>query len=115
MKFSSQSEAIEYVCCHKAPRFFIDGDFCALVIGRMLKGEPTGLRGKKRLKKYNELLRLYLEEKAKPGNESLSKLKICHRIVLMPAPEFYINSRAASEIIKRQMIKRAKPLSRFLK
>ena len=113
MDFSSQGEAIEYVCCHQAPRFFIDGDFCAIVIGRMLKGLPTGLKGEKRERKYQELLRLYLVEREKPGNESLSKHNLCHKIVNMPAPEFYINSRAAFEIIKQQMQRRKKYLTRF--
>ena len=78
----------------------------------MLKGLPTRLRGRHRERRSNELLRLYLIERSKPGNESLPKVEICHRIVMMPAPEFYINSRAAHEIIKEQRNLRIKTIGR---
>ena len=110
--FASQSEAINYVCSHGAPRFYIDAEFCAIVIGRMRRGSPTGLKGKHRLRKFNELYRLYKLERAKPGNEKSTVKEICARIVEMPAPEFYLNYRAASGIIAEQRAKKMQAIER---
>ena len=111
--FASQSEAINFVRRGPAPRFFIDGNFCTIVIGRMRRGKPTGLKGEQRKRKFYDLYRLFLQEKAKPGNESLPVREICSRIVEMPAPEFYLNYRAASGIIARQRELKIKELEKW--
>ena len=113
--FASQREAIRYVCRGPAPRFYINGDFCATLIGRLLKSQPTQLKGTLREKRSADLFRLYCEEKAKPGNENLPKQRIANRIVEMPAPEFYINERVATSIIIRQREKKLKQLGRCIR
>ena len=115
MDFASQSEAIDYVRRNKAPRFYIDGHFCAIIIGRMQKGMPTQLKGEQRKRKFDELYRLFREEKAKPENEGVSDGEICMRIVEMPAPEFYLNYRAASGIVARQREMRQKEMLRWVR
>lgn len=114
--FASQSDAIDYVRRNKAPRFYIDGHFCAIIIGRMQKGLPTQLKGEQRKRKFDELFRLFKEEKAKPENAGVSDGEICMRIVEMPAPEFYLNYRAASGIIaKEREMRQKKMMMRWVK
>lgn len=113
--FVSQSEAINYVRCNQAPKFYIDWNFCSAVIGRMLKGMPTGLKGEQRHRKFEQLYKMFLEERSKPGNENLSQKEICYRIVDMPAPEFYINYRAASGIISEQRRLKQEEMMRWVR
>ena len=100
--FQTQSEAVEYVRTHPAPRFFVSAKFCQIVIGRLIAGKHPGVSGKQRIRKFRELYRRYLIEKDKPENADLSVYEISWRIVDQQAPEFYLNFRAASEIINRQ-------------
>lgn len=81
----------------------------------MLKGKPTGLKGKQRERKFQELYRLFLIERAKPENKGLPKREICSRIVEMPAPEFYLNYRATNGIITEQSKLRMKEMERWTK
>ena len=109
--FQTQSEAVEYVRTHPAPRFFISAEFCAIVISRLAAGKHPGVSGHQRIRKFRELYRRYLIETDKPENASLSMREICWRIVDQEAPEFYLNFRATSEIINRQREKRQECLS----
>lgn len=109
--FQTQSEAVEYVRTHPAPRFFISAEFCAIVISRLVAGKHPGVSGKQRIRKFRELYRRYLIETDKPENGNLSMREICWRIVDQEAPEFYLNFRATSEIINRQREKRQEDLS----
>lgn len=113
--FASPGEAINYVRKHPAPRFYIDGNFCAIIIGRMLKGQPTGLKGKQRERKFKELFRLYLIEAEKPENKGMPKREICSRIVEMPAPEFYLNYRATNGILTAQRNLKVREMERWTK
>lgn len=110
--FRTQSEAVEYVRTHPAPRFFISAEFCAIVISRLAAGKHPGVSGRQRIRKFRELYRRYLIETDKPENAGLSMREICWRIVDQEAPEFYLNFRATSEIINRQREKRQEKLSR---
>lgn len=100
--FRCQSEAINFVRTSAAPKFYISSEFCAIIIGRLLRGENPGLKGRQRLRKFEVLFRLFLAESGKPENKSRSTREICALIVDMPAPEFYLNYRMTSGIINKQ-------------
>lgn len=110
--FQTQSEAVEYVRTHPAPRFYISVEFCAIVISRLVAGKHPGVSGRQRIRKFRELYRRYLIETDKPENGNLSMREICGMIVDQEAPEFYLNFRATSEIINRQREMRQEKLAR---
>lgn len=97
-----QDEAIDYVRTHEAPRFYISPEFCMLIMGRMSRGQDSGIKGKAATRKFQELFRRYVAEWKKPESRDMDIYDICCKIVCQPAPEFYINNRAARGIIQRQ-------------
>lgn len=103
--FKTQSEAIDYVRTHEAPKFYISPEFCAIVLGRMMKGNPPGVSGFRRVSKFHELLKRYAEMSSRPENALMSMREICTIIVEQKAPEFYLSYRSTSEILNRQRIK----------
>lgn len=109
--FQTQSEAVEFVRTHPAPRFYISVDFCVTVISRLASGKDPGVSGKQRIRKFRELYRRYLIETDKPENKNKPLWEICSKIVDQEAPEFYLNFRATSEIINRQREKRQEKLA----
>ena len=113
--FQTQSEAVEYVRTHPAPRFYISVDFCVTVISRLAAGKHPGVSGKQRIRKFRELYRRYLIETDKPENKGRPLWEICGKIVDQQAPEFYLNFRATSEIINRQREKRQEKLARHFR
>ena len=100
--FRSQDEATDYVRTHDAPRFYISPEFCMLIMGRLSRGQDSGIKGKAATRKFQELFRRYVTEWKKPESRDLDMYEICSRIVCQPAPEFYINNRCARGIIQRQ-------------
>ena len=100
-RFESQDEIIDFVRQGGAKKFYISGDYCAIVLGRMLKGEAPGVYGKERLRKFADLLELYHEVRRRPGYESKSMLDVCHVIVEMPAPSFYLTHKTTNMFLMR--------------
>lgn len=94
--------AVDYARLHEAPRFYIEGEFCLMVINRMRAGKPMGVTGEARVRKFRELYSRFLAEKERLGGKNVSTLQICNIIVEQPAPEFYISNRSARAIIKEQ-------------
>lgn len=98
-KFKSQEEAIEYVRTHEAPRFYIDPWFCHVIISRLEKGKPWGVKGEPQMKRIIELYRRYRRLRERPEWAKRSILSACMKIVDEPAPEFYVSYRTARYII----------------
>ncbi len=110
--FRSQDEATDYVRTHEAPRFYISPEFCMLIMGRLSRGQDSGIKGKAATRKFQELFRRYVAEWKKPESRNLDIYDICSKIVCQPAPEFYINNRAARGIIQDQKRQRQREWER---
>lgn len=115
IQFASQCEAVDYVRTHEAPRFYIDGEFCRIVINRIRNGRPMNVYCYHQIERFKELARRFEIERADPRNKNLSTLAICNIIVEQKAPEFYLSNRRAREILASQkeirckeMLKRAR-------
>lgn len=101
--FSDQREAVEYVCTHEAPRWFVSKEFCAAVISSWLRGkEFCKMRPNKR-RKFKALFEIYQSLKQQLPYSALNHLELCDMIVEMPAPEWYIDHQFASRIITAQI------------
>lgn len=106
--FVSQVEAVEYVRKCMAPRFYIDGDFCNIVINRMLRGLECEKMGPNGRRKFAELFDRYKKMRAIPEYANLTPQAICDLIVDQPAPEFYISNRTARMVLAREKERRWK-------
>lgn len=102
-------EAVEYARNHPAPRFYISGDYCRLIMGKRLAGEQVRLRNGISARKFDRLWELFNEEMAK-GNITIEEA--CHRIVEKPAPSFFLRWETAEKIIRKE---RKKACERLLK
>ena len=108
--FKSQDEACKYVRKMKAPRFYVSPEFCGIVIGRMLRGEPTGVDGEASKRKFNELFRRYLAYQS--VGEKATLISICYNIVYEEAPEFYLSTRSIRYIIFKEKERQCEELRR---
>lgn len=105
----TRQEAVDYARNHAAPRFYVSGDYCRLIMGKMLAGVPTGLRNGLSARKFDDLWELFGKETEKGG---LTVEEASNRIVEMPAPSFYISWGCADKIIQRE---RKKACERLVK
>ena len=100
-QFANQREAIDYVRTHEAPRWFVSKEHCAAVLSCKVRGLELYKMGKQKARKFDELLRLYVQEKREQPNAH--HLDLCEKIVNMPAPEWYLEHQIASRIINEQI------------
>lgn len=98
-KMMTRQEAVDYARLHSAPRFYISGDYCRLIMGRKLAGLPTGCRNILSAKKFDDLWELFKREMDKGGR---TVEEVSERIVEMPAPSFYITWGCADKIIQKE-------------
>ena len=101
--FRTQDDAVDFARKSPAPRFYIDGFFARIVLRRMLNGQPPGVTGKNTLRKFEELLKRYIESEKQNLFPGMNFKAICNILVEQPAPEFYISRRTARAIISAQM------------
>lgn len=107
--FDHQVDAIDFIRQNKAPKFYISAQFCAIVMGRMVYGRPSGIKGKYQNQKFNELFRRF---KQMPKMDDESILSKCEILVEQEAPQFYISLRSAREIIARERKNRVNEMVR---
>lgn len=100
-EFPSQWDAIEYVCTHEAPRFYISSRTCALLLGKLFSGEDLSHLHPLSLKRLHQLAELYKECHNNVPN--MPRTWICEIITDMPAPEFYVTKRYAARIINKEI------------
>ena len=116
--FRNQWEAIEYIRTHPAPRFYISPKSCSLLLGRIFAHLPVDRLNELSFKRIKELERLYRSFVNDLGGamKGMSREKICEIIIDMPAPEFYLTHRYASQIIRREINRHNRKLaSRIVK
>lgn len=102
--FANQNEAIQFVCTHPAPKFYISPKTCSLLLGRIFAGLPVDRLNKlayKRIKHLEQKYKEFIRGEAK--YKGLSRERICEIILDMPAPEFYVTFRYATRIITKEM------------
>lgn len=104
--FPNQWEAIDYVCTHPAPRFYISSRECSLLLGRLMAGKDMSGLHPLALKRLQHLRELY--EECYANTPKMPRSWICDIITDMPAPEFYVTRRYASRIIIREIEKHNK-------
>ena len=100
--FSSQNAAIEYVLSSPAPQWFVSREFCSAVISSRLRGKDFYKMSRAKRRKFDALFALYQQMRQLPENKNLSHRDVCVKIVLTPAPEWFLHYDAAALILLRE-------------
>lgn len=102
----TQKQAFNKVVKHKASRFYVlpHAVYCALKGAFYGTGEiKTKAPSAKRM--YLELYKRLLDMSRDPFHEGESLRELCSKVVLQPAPEFYISPVTFANIFAREKVK----------
>lgn len=102
-RFRSMCEAAEYVCRHPAPRYFIEAEKASILVGRiMAKVSLIHLNSNSRRLVW-QLYREYLKYMERHPGCRLSRERVMEEIVMLPAPEFYIEPQRTRKILNKEI------------
>ena len=101
--FANQREAIDYVRTHPAPRWFISREFCAAVLSSKLRGKDHYKMGKAKRRMFDILMELYNQKRQEYPFSEMSHVELCDVIISGPAPEWFLGSYRANEIVNQEI------------
>lgn len=104
-------EAVERARKSQAPNYFTSDWNCAKIMSKMLAGEPTGLKNKDKIRKFDALFAEVQRYKAE-HDEWPGLVNVCREIVRLPAPEYFICHNTAKQIILRERKRRREEVAR---
>lgn len=107
----TQSEAVDKARWSTAPSYFTSARNCNYILSKMYAGEPTGLKDKDKIRKFDAL---YCEAEAyrEEHEEWPGLYNVCREIVEHPAPEFFICHNTAKQMILKERKKRQEEVAR---
>lgn len=104
-------EAVERARKSPAPCYFTSDWNCAKIMSKMFAGEPTGLKNRDKIRKFDalfaEVQRYKAEHEMWPG-----LVNVCREVVNLPAPEYFICHNTAKQIILRERKRRREEVAR---
>lgn len=107
----TQAEAIDKARWSTAPCYFTSARNCNYILSRMYAGEPTGLKDKDKIRKFQALyceVEAYKEE----HDEWPGLYNVCREVVEHPAPEYFICHNTAKQMILYERKKRREEIAR---
>lgn len=99
--FSQDREAVLYAVKSEAPSFFIPSKQLSLYFGQIERG-CLRLRNRNTRRKVMELYRRFQDWKIQNPESVLSRERICEILIDQPAPEYYLDYKAAESIINTE-------------
>ena len=111
-RFENQRDAVNYVRTNAAPGWFVSKEFCAAVLSSKLRGRDHYKMGKQKMRKFDALMKLYLEKKKEFPYCGMCHLALCEAIIKMPAPEWFLGYEMAAKIINEQIKERNEKIAR---
>ena len=107
----TQYEAVERARRSTAPSYYTSARNCNYILSRMYAGEPTGLRDREKIRKFEALYdaaeRYRAEHDEWPG-----LFNVCREIVEEEAPEYFICHNSAKQMILHERKKRREEIAR---
>lgn len=107
----TQAEAVEKARMSTAPSYFTSARNCNYILTRMYAGEPTGLKDRDKIRKF-EALFLEAERYREEHDEWPGFYNVCREIVEHAAPEYFICHNTAKQMILRERKKRREEIAR---
>lgn len=98
-KFIVMPEIFKLVANHPAARFWVSEERAAIVISAMIANKPLPRMRSTKREMFEEIYRRFLIEKEKTPDKSV--YEIVSKIVIQPAPKFYLTPRTVGEFIYR--------------
>ena len=107
----TQAEAVEKARRSTAPSYFTSARNCNYILSRMFAGEPTGLKDRDKIRKFEALFR-EAERYREEHDEWPGLYNVCREIVELPAPEYFICHNTAKQMILHERKKRREESAR---
>ena len=107
----TQYEAVEKARRSTAPNYFTSARNCNYILSRMYAGEPTGLKDKDKVRKFESL---FAESKRyrETHDEWPGLYNVCREIVDKEAPEYFICHNTAKQMILSERKKRREEIAK---
>lgn len=107
----TQAEAIERARRSTAPCYFTSPRNCNEILSRMYAGQPTRLKDRDKIRKFDALF-LEAERYRETHDEWPGLYRVCHEIVELPAPEYFICHNTAKQMILKERRKRQEEVAK---
>ena len=104
-RFSSLSNAAEWVRRQPAPCFYISSKRASILVGMIQSGVSLLNQGYNMRRMAWQLFRKYKEYRKENPDTDLSRERILELIVDSPAPEFYLSAEAVRHILFNEIKK----------